>query len=171
MTVKNLKDKLANKEFHVNACNIFTRLRNSKPFWNNPRNDINCMIQHYGPATWFLTFSPSEYHWEDLDKYLRDINGAKAHGKSTSALIAMDPISSSDFHQGPLGKVAHIDRAATAKHLKNLEDDKTGGLPDNVSIKVGCKEMLRTNHTTDKGLVNGAIGIVKDIISENGSVK
>lgn len=51
MTVNLLKAKLENKEFDINACNIFTRLRNSIAFWSKPRNDINCMTRNYGPAT------------------------------------------------------------------------------------------------------------------------
>lgn len=122
MTVGILKEKLANKEFDTNASSIFNRLRNSSAFWNKPRNDINCMVRNYGPATWFLTFSPSEYDWEDLGKYLREINGDKAKkGMSISALVAMDPISTSRFidnkfkamlkfitmPNGPLGHVEH----------------------------------------------------------------
>lgn len=121
MTVQLLKSKLDNKEFDANASNIFSRLRNSSAFWKRPRNDINCMVRNYGPATWFLTISPSEYHWEDLGQYLRNVNGDEARGKSISALIAMDPISTSRFMDnkfhamlkficspnGPLGHVAH----------------------------------------------------------------
>lgn len=121
MTAKALKEKLANKEFDKNASNIFNSLRNSKAFWNRPRNDINCMVKYYGPATWFLTISPSEYNWDDLEKYLREVNGPDAVGKSASALIAMDPVSTSRFIDnkfkamldficsagGPLGEVEH----------------------------------------------------------------
>jgi len=32
------------------------------------------MTQHYGSATWFLTLSPSEWLWEDLDEYIREVN-------------------------------------------------------------------------------------------------
>ena len=39
-----------------------------------PRNELNCMSFYYGPATWYLTLSLSEWAWEDLGKYLRKIN-------------------------------------------------------------------------------------------------
>jgi len=32
------------------------------------------MTQHYGPATWFLTLSPSEWLWDDLGEYIREDN-------------------------------------------------------------------------------------------------
>ena len=32
------------------------------------------MSFYYGPATWYLTLSPSEWVWEDLGKYLCKIN-------------------------------------------------------------------------------------------------
>lgn len=71
MTAKILREKLANDKFDKNASNIFTSLRNSKAFWNKPRNDINCMVKYYGVPTWFVTISPSEYAWDDLEKYLK----------------------------------------------------------------------------------------------------
>jgi len=33
------------------------------------------MTQHYGPATWFLTLSPSEWLWDDLGEFIREVNG------------------------------------------------------------------------------------------------
>jgi len=33
------------------------------------------MTQHYEPATWFLTLSPSEWLWDELGEYIREVNG------------------------------------------------------------------------------------------------
>ncbi|XP_054706995.1 uncharacterized protein LOC129216803 [Uloborus diversus] len=42
--------------------------------------------------------------------------------------------------------------------------NKTGGLPRELEIFVGAKVMLRANIDVTKGLVNGAIGFVKEIV-------
>jgi len=56
------------------------------------------MTQHYGPATWFLTLSPSEWLWDDLGEYIREVNGwSNDFFLSTSVLIARDPVSTSRF--------------------------------------------------------------------------
>ncbi|KAI5699214.1 hypothetical protein M8J76_012092 [Diaphorina citri] len=111
---------LQNEELEGNLTTIFSRLRNSAQFWTKPRSDVITMITWYGPVTFFLTLSPSEYNWTDLDSYLRQVN-KNTEGKSTSALVVSDPVSTSrfidnkfkamlDFIQadgGPLGKVIH----------------------------------------------------------------
>lgn len=66
---------MSKEELEGDLSAIFSRLRNTEPFWVRPRNDINCMIQNYGPATWFLILSPNEWTWEDLGYYLKEING------------------------------------------------------------------------------------------------
>jgi len=79
------------------------------------------MITWYGPVTFFLTLSPAEYNWKQLESFLRKINNDTENGKSVSALIAHDPVSTSrmidnDFKaklefisadNGSLGKVKH----------------------------------------------------------------
>lgn len=40
--------------------NVFNRVRNTKEYWKKPMCDLNAMIKEYGPATWFVTFSPGE---------------------------------------------------------------------------------------------------------------
>lgn len=78
------------------------------------------MIQHYGPATWFLTLSPSEYLWSDLIEYLREVNPTMTDA-SDNFLIATDPVSVSRFmdnkframldficsKSNPIGEVIH----------------------------------------------------------------
>lgn len=65
----------------------------------------------------------------------------------------------------------NINRADALNYLKKLEDDKTGGVEETINVKIGCRVMLRTNKDTKLGLVNGAIGIILDIIKEGNSVK
>ncbi|XP_066599997.1 uncharacterized protein [Prorops nasuta] len=82
---------------------------------------LKCMIHNYGPATWFLTLSPSEWLWSDMIEYLREINSPKSKTMSINELIASDPISVSRFIKNklqaiidfitspdnPIGEVSH----------------------------------------------------------------
>ena len=87
---------LSKDELEGNLTTIFARLRNTEQFWVRPRNDLNCMVFHYGPATWFVTLSPGEWLWEDLGTYLRDLNPTMLDS-TISALVAADPVSASRF--------------------------------------------------------------------------
>ncbi|XP_070517913.1 uncharacterized protein [Cardiocondyla obscurior] len=80
-----------------NLNTIFSALRNTEQYWRRPRSDLDCMARHYGPATWFLTLSPSEWLWDDLGEYIREVNGWQDSSLSTSVLVAKDPVSTSRF--------------------------------------------------------------------------
>ena len=120
LTAARYLDMLQNEEIEGNLTSVFSRLRNSEQYWIKPRNDLNCMTLYYGPATWFLTLSPSEWTWNDMGEYLRTVNPHLEH-LSISELVAADPISVSRFMENkckafidfimsednPIGKVAH----------------------------------------------------------------
>ena len=97
MTAARYLEKIQDQELEGNLTSIFSRLRNSQQFWIKPRNNLNAMTLHYGPATWFLTLSPAEWAWDDLGEYLRKINSSEMTHMSTGALIAADPISASRY--------------------------------------------------------------------------
>ena len=120
MTVARYLEMVQNEEIETDLTSVFHRLRNSEQFWMRPRNDLNCMTLYYGPATWFLTLSPSEWTWDDLGEYLRQINPSMKD-LTVSALVAADPVSVSRFMENkrkafidfimssdnPIGKVTH----------------------------------------------------------------
>ena len=120
LTAARYLNMLENEELEEDLCSIFARLRNSEQYWIRPRNELNCMSFHYGPATWYLTLSPSEWTWEDLGQYLHKVNPDLVD-KSISELVAADPISTSRFinnklkaildfltsDDDPIGKVTH----------------------------------------------------------------
>ena len=56
--------------------------------------------------------------------------------------------------------------SAAKKILPDLESDKTGGLEAELDIAINTRVMLRVNDKRTPGLVNGARGTVRDIISE-----
>ena len=111
---------LENQELEGDLTSVFARLRNSQQYWSRPRNELNAMSFHYGPATWYLTLSPSEWSWHDMGDYLRKLN-PDLSSLSISALVAADPISTSRFidnklkafiefiqsNDDPIGKVTH----------------------------------------------------------------
>ena len=111
---------LSKDELEGNLTTIFSRLRNTEQYWVRPRNDLNCMTFHYGPATWFITLSPGEWLWEDLGTYLRELNPEMSE-LTINALVVADLASTSRFidnkfkavldflvfKNGPLGDVIH----------------------------------------------------------------
>ena len=130
LNVTNLRDRYTALEYlqavqkdllESDLSTIFSTLRNTAQYWRRPRYDLECMIQHYGPATWFLTLSPSEWMWDDLGQYIREVNGWCNDSSSTSALVARDPVSASRFldnkframidficsEDHPIGEVTH----------------------------------------------------------------
>ena len=57
--------------------------------------------------------------------------------------------------------------SAAKNILPDLESDKTGGLESELDIAINTRVMLRVNDKRTPGLVNGARGTVREIISEN----
>ena len=96
LTAERYIKMLENEELEGDLCSVFARLRNSEQYWMHTRNELNCISFYYGPATWYLTLSPSEWAWEDLGKYLRKINPDLVD-KSISELVAADPVVTSRF--------------------------------------------------------------------------
>ncbi|XP_071582385.1 uncharacterized protein [Temnothorax nylanderi] len=100
---------------------IFATIRNTEQYWRIPRSNLRCMTQEYGPATWFVTWSPAEWLMPDLAAYLREVNGWPDDSTPISVLVAKDPVSTSRFldnkfkafldficsKDNPIGKVAH----------------------------------------------------------------
>jgi len=81
MNITNLRDRYTAPEYleamhkdllESNLSSIFSTLRNTKQYWRKPRNDLNCITQHYGPAT-FLILRPSEWLWDELSEYIREV--------------------------------------------------------------------------------------------------
>ena len=120
LTVGRYLDMVSNDEIEADLTSIFSRLRNSEQYWIKPCNDLNCMTMYCGPATWFLTLSPSEWTWDEMGDYLRKINPSLKE-ISISALVANDPVSVCRYMENthktfidfilspdnPIGKVNH----------------------------------------------------------------
>lgn len=120
-TAKDYLDQMSKEQLESSLSTIFSRLRNSEQYWRKSRCDVRCMTLHYGPATWFLTLSPSEWLWTDLGDHIRSVNGPAMRAASISELVAADPVSASRFidnkframldficsPDNPIGEVTH----------------------------------------------------------------
>lgn len=115
--MKNIeKDRLES-----NLETIFARLPGTDAYWKRVRNNLECMMNEYGPVTFFITFSPGEWMWSDLAQYIRKVNKWENVNKSIPQLIAEDPVSEARFMRNkfeammayilssanPIGKVLH----------------------------------------------------------------
>ena len=60
--------------------------------------------------------------------------------------------------------IRNLDDQTSIKDIISTDINKTGGLPQKLEIFIGAKVMLRTNIDISKGLVNGAIGKISEII-------
>ena len=66
LTAQQFMGMIKKNELEGNLSTIFAILRNTQQYWKKPLNDISCMVSNYGPATFFVTISPTEYDWEEL---------------------------------------------------------------------------------------------------------
>lgn len=86
-------------EFEGGLAAVFVRLRNTAQKNNNKktRNDVTCMTQNYGPATFLITKSLSKWMRSDLGECIREVNGPEIAYKNISELVAFDHVSTSRF--------------------------------------------------------------------------
>ena len=99
---------------------ILSKVPNTPQYWQSHRTKLKAQIEEYGPPTFFATFSPAEYDWDELYTYLRERNSdlPNLDTLTPTELIAKDPTLSSHYiHQkfnalldfilsaDPLGKV------------------------------------------------------------------
>ena len=120
-TAKDFLQKLSDNELERNLDTVFSRLPNTEQYWKQPRNNLNCMVDHYGPAHVFLTISPGEWNWTELGEYLKKFCKPEHRGKTTTELVVLEPVLAAVFIEtkfqatlefilssdNPLGKVTH----------------------------------------------------------------
>ena len=119
-----MKQKIKNKD-EILECNLSTVLgavRGSSGYWNRVCDDLSVMDENLGPATFFASFSISEYGWVDLHEFLKILN-QDMRTKNSNDLCKADPVGIAMFFEnkfqaflhcvilnelGPLGKVKYF---------------------------------------------------------------
>ena len=99
-----LLDKIKNRDPKLlsRINKVLRKVPNTKPYWESQRAKLLAQIQEFGPPTFFATFSPAEYDWEDLIRWLRERNSdlPDVHTMSPAALMNIDPVLTSTYiHQ------------------------------------------------------------------------
>ena len=97
----------------------------------------------------YPTKKQADDHNTSVLQYYKQNNTQTFHIKAQDNLI------------DPLRK---LDDKTTIEDIISKDINKTWGLPQTLEIFTGAKVMLRTNVDISKGLVNGAIGKISEII-------
>ena len=121
--IKRIEDKDMDVQNSVNS--MFQNIKGTKEYWNIQKGDLGVMDEELGPATWFVTLSCAEHHWEAFESYIRERNADLPGIKKMSLqeVIQKDPAALSEFFHrrfkafmdevilkpdGPLGKIIHF---------------------------------------------------------------
>jgi ubiquitin C-terminal hydrolase len=118
-------------EVERDLTTAFQAMKGTQEYWSRVKGDVQAMDESLGPATFFMTLSCAEFHWGELERYLRKVN-ADLDGVRTMTLqqlLVKDPVSVSEFFmrrfkafldevilakvdgqptEGPLGLVEHF---------------------------------------------------------------
>ena len=97
LTAGNLLAKMKEQKLEKFMYTIFGRICNTARYWKIPRNNLQCMVDYYGPAIFFLTFSPAEWLWSDMIHCIRKVNSPLLDKTLKAELIARDLVSVSRF--------------------------------------------------------------------------
>ena len=90
------RTKMEDPELLKQVSSAMKKLPSHKSYWAKARNELNKMVDAYGPGTFWVTFSPGDYDDENLHEYLVKMNSdlpeSDLAGMTTSQLIAKDPV-------------------------------------------------------------------------------
>ena len=91
----NMKDPVLLKRINK----VLRLVPNTQAYWESQRAKLKAQIEKFGPPTFFVTFGPAEYDWEDLIQHLKDVNSdiPNVDELSPSALLNKDPVLTSTY--------------------------------------------------------------------------
>jgi hypothetical protein len=126
LTAGKLKEKIENNDLKLeaNLSTVFTSLTGSRQYWSRKFGDLEIMDEKFGPATFFLTLSCAEYYWDEMHRFLIEMNQdiPNVANLKISSLVSLDPVMVSKLFNirwknffnnviknknGPLGEVEH----------------------------------------------------------------
>ena len=121
-TMDDINNKIERGELDKNIATIFSQVRGTQEYFKIPRMNLETMLRNYGPATWFLTWSPTEWLWPELKDFILKCNPNLSGDMNISQLTSADPVNTAifinnkfeaflKFLQGPtnpIGKVKHF---------------------------------------------------------------
>ena len=122
MTTEFALNKIQRGDLDKPISSIFSKVRGTQEYFKIPKWNLETMIRNYGPATWFLTFSPTEWLWPDLKAFLLEVNPNLDSSKTIAELCSLDPFGMSMYvnHRfeailkflhgpdNPIGKIRHF---------------------------------------------------------------
>ena len=121
MTAEKAVDKIQRGDLDKPISTIFSKVRGTQEYFKIPKWNSETMIRNYGPATWFMTFSPTEWLWPDFKEFLRKVNPNIDKSKCLAELSSIDPVGTAAYinarfdtflkflhgPENPKGKIKH----------------------------------------------------------------
>ena len=92
ITARDMLTKIEKGDLDKDIGTIFSRIRGTEEYLKTPRQELQTMIDHYGPPAWFLTFSPNEWLWPDLKKFLLQVDKNFHSNMTISEMTSKDPV-------------------------------------------------------------------------------
>ena len=82
-----------------NMNKVLRQVPNTQAYWEGQRARLNAQIEKFGPPTFFCTFSPADYDWDELIDYIKaaNLDFPDIDKLSPSALINKDPVLASEY--------------------------------------------------------------------------
>ena len=92
LTAAEARQKIERGDLDKPISTVFSKVRGTQEHLKVPRMNLSTMIRNYGPAHWFLTFSPTEWQWPGLKDFLQQVNENFRNKKMTiSQMTSADP--------------------------------------------------------------------------------
>ena len=120
-TARQALDKIQKGDLDKDLTSVFSSVRGTKEYMNKFRKELEGMIREYGPPTWFVTMSPTEWLWPDFKDFLLKVDPNFDDSASINELAVRDPVMTAKFmhikyeaflkfaysKDAPLGEMTH----------------------------------------------------------------
>lgn len=90
------------QQLEASLTTVFEQMRGTSEYWDRRNKELQCMVRELGPFTFFVTLSPAEYDWEDMERILlaadKDMPGFEKMRRGERC--ALDPVYTAKyFHE------------------------------------------------------------------------